>query len=238
MSISQEWAVGHLLACHCPAYQSPSPQEILGPPSHSHPHSTDDSQGLSCKYQEPLQPRGYAVEGICQESDPSQKKKWAVWYVNPYTTSYLLAILLVATFILLFDFYDQNAEVCEHISALVQNPLPGTYHVKGHLEKLSYDAAPGNVWWCGPCCTLWVPSPNSLSIFSSNFDSSATDNGHCCDAKKDIWYQGVIRVLQDDSYLDVTILGPGDCIRKWCLELLEAQRAQKAPRGSGSYESF
>ncbi len=31
MSISQEWAVGHLLACHCPAYQSPSPQEILGP---------------------------------------------------------------------------------------------------------------------------------------------------------------------------------------------------------------
>ena len=27
-------------------------------------------------------------------------------------------------------------------------------------------------------------------------------------------------------------------IRKQCLELLEAQRAQKAPRGSGSYESF
>ncbi len=28
------------------------------------------------------------------------------------------------------------------------------------------------------------------------------------------------------------------CIMKQCLELLEAQRAQKAPRGSGSYESF
>src|SRR5258708_36504868 len=28
------------------------------------------------------------------------------------------------------------------------------------------------------------------------------------------------------------------CIRKQCLELLEAQRAQKAPRGSGSYEGF
>src|SRR5260221_2749842 len=27
-------------------------------------------------------------------------------------------------------------------------------------------------------------------------------------------------------------------IRKRCLELLEAQRAQKAPRGSGSYEGF
>src|SRR5260221_10229446 len=29
-----------------------------------------------------------------------------------------------------------------------------------------------------------------------------------------------------------------DHIRKQCLELLEAQRAQKAPRGSGSYEGF
>ena len=28
------------------------------------------------------------------------------------------------------------------------------------------------------------------------------------------------------------------CIRKRCLELLEAQRAQKAPRGPGSYEGF
>src|SRR5260221_13621623 len=56
-----------------------------------------------------------------------------------------------------------------------------------------------------------IPPPNTLPIFSSNFDSSGIEDVHYCDTKKRYGTGGLFK-SQDDSHLDVTILGPGDWV--------------------------
>src|SRR5258708_39661419 len=50
-----------------------------------------------------------------------------------------------------------------------------------------------------------------MLIFTSNFDSDGIEDDHCCDTKKR-YGTGRLFKSQDDSHLDVTILGPGDLV--------------------------
>ena len=122
---------------------------------------------------------------------------------------------------------------CKDLATLVKSPQKGSYVVKGSFQRLSYGAAPGTVWWCDHCDTLWGPLSNSLSIFSSSLHRFTQHNVHCCSFEKATWYQGTIRVSQGDSYLDVTVMGPGEWvstislsfIRVLILPLLEVQHS-------------
>ena len=108
--------------------------------------------------------------------------------VNLYTTSYLLTF-----FSLICLWWQQSCwSLWRHFNS-GEEPL----HRHLHCQRPPWEVVLWHCTWkCVICggCTLWVPSPNSLSIFSSNFDSSAIEDVHCCDTKKEIWYWGVIQV--------------------------------------------